>query len=66
MINLGETFSSTIEFLDHVFDTNKVNLLDSRAKGINYFPEPTSVKGVKNLGGMTNFFRDFLSDYLVT
>ena len=49
-----------------MFDTNKVKLLGSRAKGINDLPEPTSVKGVKKLGGMTNFFRDFLSDYLVT
>ena len=53
---------TSIEFLCHVFDINGVNLSDSRVQGINDFPEPTSVKGVRSFIGMATLFRDFFKD----
>ena len=56
----------SIEFLGHIFDEN--GLSNSRVQGIRDLPEPTSVKGVRSLIGMVNYFRDFikgLSSHLI-
>jgi len=58
---------TSIEFLGHVFDKNRVKLSDSGVQGINDFPEPTSVKCVRSFIGMAHFldFVKCLSSHMI-
>jgi len=58
---------TSVEFLGHIFDENRVHLSEKRVQGIRDLSVPTSVLSVRSFVGMVNYFRDFipsLSSYL--
>ena len=59
---------TSIEFLGQVFDINGVKMSDSRVQVINELTERMSIKGVRSLIGVADYFRDFekgLSSHLI-
>ena len=59
-------FAHKMDFLGHEISADGFRVSDEKVKAIKEYPEPTSIKKVRQFSGLANYFRNFIPNYAQT